>query len=1560
MWYIRSVVVLRGHPQSYSSVCRGGVSTEMKAFVLTCLLAAVTASAVVPTAYHYGAYPWGISSYSYANSLLLPHGLAPVSPLVVAPHAALVPGHSVPVDTPEVAAAKIAHFAAHAEARSRGKRAAAYYGPPAPLNRDGTVAFTPEIQQANAVHTAAYQQEFQRLQSAAALAAAHPDRTSPPSPDYNPGNNGQYNSQSYDNGQYNPAWNNPAPSYNSAPAPAPAWNNPAPAPAWNNAAPAPAWNNPAPSYNAPAPSWNNQGSYNPQPPAPLNADGTAAYTREYQAIAASHQQAYHQALSRTKRSVHLNPDGTVAPTPEVAAATAAHLAAVHGAAARTAGVYHVAGPYSPYTYGHAYHYGAAPLNPDGTVAETPEVRAAAAVHASYVAKQFSDLAHQEALALSAGPGEGEGAYYSGQWAGHVVAPYAGHYAGYWPAAPLNADGTVAPTPEVAAATAAHLAAHAHARIGHAHHYYCVGLVSTLRYDQNVHYQQYHGPPAPLNPDGTVAFTPEYEHIRDEHMAAFEREYQNIRNSIQAAQPYNVPNFPKKYGEDDQGLYLPEIHEEDTYGSIPAPADEGLYYPEVYEKPYSSQYDNGQYRPHVYKQGLQAEEQYNSLPSNQDSSYRPNYVSAKLNADGTVAHTPEYNAIASSFLAYHQALSRHRRSTERYQGPPAPLNHDFTVDYTPEVKHVNAAHFTAVANQFKRLQETAAIAAAHPDRTSPPSKDYNPQELHLGRKKRSYGGQYSPQQQNARHYDDGQYKHHFHKHDDGQYKPHLHRHDEGQYKPHLHQVVDYNAVPFQPAPLNADGTVAHVPEYHAIAASHLAAHHNALSSVTHYCPHNETQCVISCVGLVSSLRYEGNVQYERYHGPPAPLNPDGTVAFTPEYEHIRDEHMAAFEREYQNIRNSIQAAQPYNVPNFPKKYGEEDQGLYLPEIHEEDTYGSIPAPADEGLYYPEVYEKPYSSQYDNGQYRPHVYKQGLQAEEQYNSPPSNQDSSYRPNYVSAKLNADGTVAHTPEYNAIASSFLAYHQALSRHRRSTERYQGPPAPLNHDFTVDYTPEIKQLPTSSRGYRKQQLLQQHILIALLPLLRTTILRNCTSEGRSVPTADSTTHSSRTLGTMMTYKPHLHRHDEGQYKPHLHQVVDYHTVPFQPAPLNPDGTVAHVPEFHAIAASHLAAHHQALSSTSVSNMINNSLVVLCLLGIAAGSPFRYNAQDDHYHGPPAPLNPDGTVAFTPEYEHIRDEHSAFFDREYNRIKIKVDAGDPHGIKYQTYTHGSEDQGQYLPQHDSYESNVEDDGLYNPELHEVKYTTQYDDGQYRPHLYEQEQRDEDQYNSPPSTQGTSYRPAYVPASLNADGTVAHTPGYNAIASSFLSRHRRSTERYQGPPAPLNQDLTVDYTPEIKHVSDAHFTAVANQFKRLQDTAALAAAHPDRTSPPSKDYNPQNNGHHNLFESQPLHQELHLGRKKRSYTAQYSPQQQNTRNYDDGQYKHHSHKHDDGQYKPHLHRHDEGQYKPHLHQVVDYHTVPFQPAPLNPDGTVAHVPEYHAIAASHLAAHHNALSSVAH
>ncbi|WP_191113242.1 hypothetical protein, partial [Acinetobacter pittii] len=60
----------------------------------------------------------------------------------------------------------------------------------------------------------------------------------------------------------------------------------------------------------------------------------------------------------------------------------------------------------------------------------------------------------------------------------------------------------------------------------------------------------------------------------------------------------------------------------------------------------------------------------------------------MNIDGTVAHTPEYLAVAAAHQAEHiHALHRARRS--------APLNPDGTVAPTPEVAAATAAHYAAL-------------------------------------------------------------------------------------------------------------------------------------------------------------------------------------------------------------------------------------------------------------------------------------------------------------------------------------------------------------------------------------------------------------------------------------------------------------------------------------------------------------------------------------------------------------------------------------------------------------------------------------------------------------------------------------------------------------------------------------------------------------------------------------------------------------------------------------------------------------------------------------------------
>lgn len=224
---------------------------------------------------------------------------------------------------------------------------ATYHGPPAPLNHDGTVANTPEVNHAIGVHKALYAREFERLHAAASLAAAHPDLTSP-SYHYGSGIEGSYNyrSGSQDHGDWHAQKSYGAVShYNYQPASSVYYGQ-------------------GLSY-----------KYNPQPlvPAPLNHDGTVANTPEVDHAIGVHKALYAQEFQR----LH----------------AAESLAAAHPDV--TSPSYHYGPAYSHYHYQplNSFHYDQgssyqhspeahipAPLNHDGTVAHTSEYKAIAASH----------------------------------------------------------------------------------------------------------------------------------------------------------------------------------------------------------------------------------------------------------------------------------------------------------------------------------------------------------------------------------------------------------------------------------------------------------------------------------------------------------------------------------------------------------------------------------------------------------------------------------------------------------------------------------------------------------------------------------------------------------------------------------------------------------------------------------------------------------------------------------------------------------------------------------------------------------------------------------------------------------------------------------------------------------------------------------------------------------------------------------------------------------------------------------------------------------------------------
>ncbi|XP_011310492.1 uncharacterized protein [Fopius arisanus] len=137
------------------------------------------------------------------------------------------------------------------------------------------------------------------------------------------------------------------------------------------------------------------------------------------------------------------------------------------------------------------------------------------------------------------------------------APYAGHHG----AAPLGADGRVVDTPEVQAAKASHLAAlaDASARVGAPHAPGAYGAPAgawnpgwngaPAPYAHGAQYAtRYHGPPAPLGPDGRVVDTPEVAAAKAHHFSLYNAVAQHA-----PAGPVAPATSPGHY---DSGAYNP--------------------------------------------------------------------------------------------------------------------------------------------------------------------------------------------------------------------------------------------------------------------------------------------------------------------------------------------------------------------------------------------------------------------------------------------------------------------------------------------------------------------------------------------------------------------------------------------------------------------------------------------------------------------------------------------------------------------------------------------------------------------------------------------------------------------------------------------------------------------------------------------------------------------------------------------------------------------------------------------------------------------------------------------
>ncbi|XP_067215003.1 pupal cuticle protein-like [Linepithema humile] len=159
-----------------------------------------------------------------------------------------------------------------------------------------------------------------------------------------------------------------------------------------------------------------------------------------------------------------------------------------------------------------YHGPSASIGHDGRVMDTPEVAHARAAHLAAVAEAAAKVPHSVA---SYAEDEDYHGYSEPVSVGHEM--YHNEYGYHGPFAPLDSEGRVIDTPEVAQAKAAHLAAYNH-------------IASSAPVVINKYHSQIYKPPAyshnyydssaPLSHDGKVINTPEVEHARQAHLAAY--------------------------------------------------------------------------------------------------------------------------------------------------------------------------------------------------------------------------------------------------------------------------------------------------------------------------------------------------------------------------------------------------------------------------------------------------------------------------------------------------------------------------------------------------------------------------------------------------------------------------------------------------------------------------------------------------------------------------------------------------------------------------------------------------------------------------------------------------------------------------------------------------------------------------------------------------------------------------------------------------------------------------------------------------------------------------------
>nr|XP_024216932.1 uncharacterized protein LOC112210826 [Halyomorpha halys] len=177
---------------------------------------------------------------------------------------------------------------------------------------------------------------------------------------------------------------------------------------------------------------------------------------------------------------------------------------------------------------------------------------------------------------------------------------------------------------------------------------------------------------------------------------------------------------------------------------------------------------------------------------------------------------------------------------------------------------------------------------------------------------------------------------------------------------------------------------------------------------------------------------------------------------------------------------------------------------------------------------------------------------------------------------------------------------------------------------------------------------------------------------------------------------------------------------------------------------------------------MFSTSVLLFAFLGMAAAS--ERSVRSAPYHGPPAPLNHDGTVGLTPELHHARAAHHAAYAEEFKRLHEadSLAAANPdltsppdHGWKQETYASGYPGQASYSAGHSAHYSQ-------GPAFSSAYYNQgpSYPSGHYS-------------HGAP-----ASFNPeAHQPAPLNPDGTVAHTAAFKAIASNLDAEYSKAIHR---------------------------------------------------------------------------------------------------------------------------------------------------------------------------------------